>query len=340
MRPTSSLPRRSSNKAAALIIVLAFVVLLTGLAVAYLSRATTDRQLAQSSFHDTDADLLARSALDIVVGDFKQEIVNGSNKTPVNSGGGLLTTIYVPKDIGSGAAANMIPQRGSQLAAGVPNLIRRSVRADTITLPAVASLASAVNSQDSSANGRSISSTRWNSHYLVKKGDTTTTDSSPIPAFTNATPDWVFVRTYNPVTPTQSPGPFVITSPDPLVVGRYAYAVYDEGGLLDINVAGYPIPSTAPASWTTDVGRKGVLAFADLTALPATTNNPPNPMTSTAINQVVLFRNYVTSQTSSVTLADTATVIAEVCTLPCCSVAGTRCTRCTPLSYFSRLYTL
>ena len=78
--PTSYLPRRSSNKAAALIIVLAFVVLLTGLAVAYLSRATTDRQLAHTSFHDTDADLLARSALDIVVGDFKQEIVNGSTK--------------------------------------------------------------------------------------------------------------------------------------------------------------------------------------------------------------------------------------------------------------------
>ena len=78
MRPTSSLPRRSSEKAAALIIVLAFVVLLTALAVAYLSVATTDRQLAHSSFHDTDADLLARSALDVVVGDFKQEIVNGS----------------------------------------------------------------------------------------------------------------------------------------------------------------------------------------------------------------------------------------------------------------------
>ncbi len=35
----------------------------------------------------------------------------------------------------------------------------------------------------------------------------------------------------------------------------------------------------------------------------------------------------------------TATVIAEVCTRPCCSVTGTRCTRCTPLSYFSLLYT-
>src|SRR5262245_10500187 len=79
MRPTSSLPNRSSNKAAALIIVLAFVVLLTGLAVTYLSRATSDRQLAHTSFHDTDADLFARTALDTVVGDFKQEIKNGSN---------------------------------------------------------------------------------------------------------------------------------------------------------------------------------------------------------------------------------------------------------------------
>ena len=79
MRPTSFLSKRSSNKAAALIIVLAFVVLLTGLAVAYLSRATTDRQLAHTSFHDTDADLLARSALNIVVGDLRREIFIGSN---------------------------------------------------------------------------------------------------------------------------------------------------------------------------------------------------------------------------------------------------------------------
>src|ERR1035441_9052072 len=36
----------------------------------------------------------------------------------------------------------------------------------------------------------------------------------------------------------------------------------------------------------------------------------------------------------------TATVIADVCTRPCVSVAGTRCTRCTPDSYFSCEYTL
>lgn len=35
-----------------------------------------------------------------------------------------------------------------------------------------------------------------------------------------------------------------------------------------------------------------------------------------------------------------ATVAVEVCTRPLVSVAGTRCTRCTPDSYFSLLYTL
>ena len=73
------------SKGAALMIVLAFVVLLTGLALAYFSRTTTDRQLAQSSFNDTSVDLLARSALDVVIGSLKQEILTGG--TTVNGGG-------------------------------------------------------------------------------------------------------------------------------------------------------------------------------------------------------------------------------------------------------------
>ena len=63
-----------ASKGAALIIVLALVVLATGLSLAYFSRTTTDRQLAQSSYNDTSADLLARTALDITVSDLKQEI--------------------------------------------------------------------------------------------------------------------------------------------------------------------------------------------------------------------------------------------------------------------------
>ena len=47
--------RNGASKGAALMIVLAFVVLLTGLMLAYFSRTTTDRQLAQSSYNDTNA---------------------------------------------------------------------------------------------------------------------------------------------------------------------------------------------------------------------------------------------------------------------------------------------
>jgi len=49
--------RDPSSKGAALMIVLALVVLVTGLALAYFTRTTTDRQLAQSSYNDTSADL-------------------------------------------------------------------------------------------------------------------------------------------------------------------------------------------------------------------------------------------------------------------------------------------
>src|SRR5215831_19659574 len=149
--PASHLPRRSSNKAAALIIVLAFVVLLTGLALTFFSRTTSERQLAHSSYNDTSADLLARNALDIIVSDFKQEIVNGSSTVTPTPG----TTIYVPT-----SAAYMVPQRSGDVA-GVPNLIRRSVRSEGSPFPNLASRASSVNSAtDPSANGRFITTAR------------------------------------------------------------------------------------------------------------------------------------------------------------------------------------
>src|SRR6266576_1877851 len=203
----------SRERGAALIIVLAFVVLLTGVAIAYLSRATSDRQVAHSSFNQSNVDQLAQSAMDNIIGDLRQEIVNGSTPTTANG-----VTIYTPT-----SPANMVPQRSGNPST-VPNLIRRSVSPDNIAPPGLPSRASGVNSRtDASANGRAITSTRWNSHYLVPKGDVTTADSSPIPAFDNATPDWVFVT---------NNGAIVIFGPDPSVIGRYAYDVYDEGGLL------------------------------------------------------------------------------------------------------------
>ena len=270
---------RSEQRGAALIIVLAFVVLFAGLSVAYLSRTTSDRQIAHSSFHQSNVDQLVQSAVDNIIGDLRQEITNGS--TAVTQADG--TTLYTPT-----ATANMVPQRSGN-AAGAPNLIRRSVRVDPIPAPGRSSRASAVNSQDDvSSNGRSISSTRWNGHYLVPKGNTAD-DSSPIPAFTNATPDWVFVT---------DAGGTVITSPSTSVIGRYSYAVYAEGGLLDMNVAGYPTDAVASTA-TIRPGRKGSAAYADLSALGSTDSNRFGNPDAAGVYQgdrLVGWRNYATTQ--------------------------------------------
>ena len=44
---------------------------------------------------------------------------------------------------------------------------------------------------DVSANGRYVTSTRWNGHYLIPKGNVNTNDPSPTPTFDAVTPDRV-----------------------------------------------------------------------------------------------------------------------------------------------------
>jgi hypothetical protein len=285
----------SRQRGAALIIVLAFVVLFAGVGVAYLSRTTGDRQVAHSSFNQSNVDALVQSAVDNIIGDLRQEITNGSTAVPQADG----TTLYTPN-----AAANMVPQRSGN-AAGVPNLIRRSVQSDSLSgNPAPPSRASAVNSTtDASLNGRSIGLARWNTHYLLLKGNTLNDDSYPIsplgapfnPYAPNANgftpPDWVFVT---------DAGATVNPSLN-AVVGRYSYAIHAEGGLLDMNVAGYPTGTTAAQS-----GSKGSVAYADLTNLCATTDctqnfGLPNPNAGGVyqVDRLVGWRNHATTQPSN-----------------------------------------
>ena len=76
----------------------------------------------------------------------------------------------------------------------------------------------------------------------------------------------------------------ILSSPTRSVLGRYAYAIYDEGGLLDVNVAGYP---PAPSSVPTQFGLKGFLSFADLTV--------PG-LSSSAVSDLVGWRNYASAR--------------------------------------------
>jgi Putative Ig domain len=217
--------RNGASKGAALIIVLAFVVLVTALALVHFSRTTTNRQLAQTSYNDTSADLLARSALDITVSDLKQEIAHNQ---PVSK-------------------TNIQPQRyGDDVS--IPNLIRRSLSGDPTNRT------SSVSSGAAAANGRIISLARWNSHYLIP------------PTATFSAPDWVLVTAQRPVS---APAPSA-------VIGRYAFAVYDEGGLIDMNLGGFPTYAnlTLPTRPTRRMAAKYPLEESEIILAAFTPNAP------------------------------------------------------------------
>ena len=61
---------------------------------------------------------------------------------------------------------------------------------------------------------------------------------------------------------------------------------------------------------------------------------PPGPEEQNVSMRMSLGSILISTSSAS---GSTATVMAEVWTRPCCSVCGTRCTRCTPLSYLSWL---
>src|SRR5207248_10534376 len=95
----------------ALLITLAFVVLLAALVVAFLSRTTNHRLVANTATNETKADQLSRGALDIVVGNLKQEISGGS---PISS-------------------ANIFTHRSGTPAPGSlpsPNLVRMTIHGE------------------------------------------------------------------------------------------------------------------------------------------------------------------------------------------------------------------
>jgi len=285
----SSRSRAVRRKGMALVIVLAFVVLLSGLVLAYISHSMLTRKMSDSSLGDTRARQLAESSLEVIVSDLKQEIANGSTTNTYGT-----NTLYLPS-----SNAFIVPMRsGNPAVSGtndpIPNLVRRSVRSDSIASPGVASRASAVNSAtDPSRNGRFVSPARWNKHYLIPRSDKgTNVDTTPNASANFTAPDWVYVTTN---------GPVVLTAPSTSVIGRYAYAIYDEGGLLDMNVAGYPsstetrkIDASSSPEGVWGAGNKGGLTTADLTVL---------GLQQKEVDQIVGWRSYASAGPSG-TLPD------------------------------------
>jgi hypothetical protein len=314
-------PFRRSRRGVALVIVLAFVVLLTGVIIAYFTRAMDNRSLSSSSFNQAGSDELARSALDIVVSDVEQEIVNGSTPATGLNPTSTSPTIYIPT-----AAANMVPARNGTppTPAGSPNPLPTLLRisappaalasSDTTLPPTYTQLASTGPAVDhpafpnalsttSSVNGRSVTLARWNQHFLLpcKTPSDSGADSTPLSTSDSTTtgfaaPRWVYVNSQGPITPASA------TAMPMGAIGRYAFAVYDESALLDVNVAGLPLgfPTAAggngemSATEAQTAGKKGTVRFADLTQLPTATAN--TPLNATQVQNLIGWRNYASAQ--------------------------------------------
>lgn len=265
---TKDLLRHHDHRGSALVIVLCFVVLIAGLVVFFLSKATSERVVSSSSAGGTKVELLTDTAFGVIVDDLRQEAIGRSD---LNGSGDHI--LYVPKTPAS--AAPLRAESGIGFST-LPNLLRLSDR----LVPS--SRASASSTSDPSFNGRYVNLALWNSHYLLPlKNAASLYDSTPAADF--VAPDWVVLTRDGPAV-----GVDVSKLKDAsagnknYAIGRYAYAVYDEGGLLDINTAGFPSTMTA-----NQYGPKGGTFFADLTQL---------SIPSDRIDQIVGYRNYASAK--------------------------------------------
>lgn len=287
--------RGARPRGMALVIILILVALLTILVVAFFSRAITSQKVSISSASNIEVSLFSDGAVDTLLADLKQEIVDGSTASQPAAGEWLYLPSSPPK---------MLPARAGT-ADTLPNLVKRSAHA---VAPYPGGVARAVDSSSlaASSNGRKMTPARWNKALLLPRdavNASSATDFTPLgaDAGNNAwdlAPDWVLVtRNGNNPTTWSNDLRDGLFANDNFVVGRYAYAVYDAGGLLDANAAGFP--SGTPASAT--VGELAKLryfkpnqAFADLRQLPGIRDLSTSSLQQQTLDLFTKVRNYTT----------------------------------------------
>lgn len=278
--------RKSRNRASALLIVLAAIVLVSTIVLAFYIQASLSRQISFSSSAQQRAEKISTVAFDTIIGDLQAEIIAGSSKNTVGT-----NTVYTPN-----TNFTVVPYRvGDQ---NFPNLVKKSV-SDTKFWTKVGTnytkdgpvraVAPASSTSASSANGRKVDINRWNASYLL--GDT-------LPA-TFTAPDWILV-TRGGVSASSVPGSYAVmadssTNNAGYVVGRFAYAIFDEGGLLDVNVAGFP--NGVSSNY---VAKRGLLPQVDLANIPGFTQTSANDLVKWRnLNSSIVADNYVATVYSS-----------------------------------------
>lgn len=215
---------RPRNVGAALVVTLALVVLITTLLLAFFINSTLNGQLEVSSTSRVETNIIARSALELIVADLKQEMAAGS---------GMAGEIMVPSTNADNLAmrpSRVLADTGMLTNPAFDTLIKQSVSGSAF-FPSTAPYtnngispkigpASTINTLSAARNNRKVSLTRWNFPALLSSN-----------GFTSAaqTPNWVYLGKDG-----------ITNGASSDIVGRFAFNVYNVGGRLNVNIAGYP----------------------------------------------------------------------------------------------------
>ncbi len=242
--------KRSRSSGVALVVVLIFLMGMLVLVLAVFSRAQLNRQTSTASAASVLAEVLAESATEMIIGDLLHEIAAGSETDDLATGISGFRKVFQPilvnttqtlvgSNIAISAAPSMLIQRVVEDEGGAPiNLVKQSLQnqpAFSITegyrnyslLGTIPNRASSVNSTISPKIGSAVPLDRWNLPKLARDDE----NLSP--------PDWIYLnrKGENPASFSQSMTAKSKSNSE-FVLGRFAYNIYDTGGLIDINVAG------------------------------------------------------------------------------------------------------
>ena len=250
----------------ALVAVLVMVAILSLTLVAFVNTMTLDRTASYSYSQSFKADQLACGGAWRVVQELQDEMAAGA--APDTTGGGQAVYTNV-------TAANVMPRLVGTNAA-MPSLVKVSLAGTSAYVPGGTLsnggvLPSPVSTATKSGNGHYVSAGRWNQICL-----------GAFPS-TAALPYWITVTRSGPSSVTDVTKLRNLQDTANYAIGRYAYAIYDEGGLLDINAAGYPQTFADGSSLSApDAARKGTPGTIDLTAVPG--------LSAAAVNSLLLWR--------------------------------------------------
>lgn len=289
---------RSGRRAMALVVTLVLVTLTSALVVAYTMRARLDLAASSSYAAVPQADGIARGALEFVFSWLREEIESGSKaygSSPGSPGVGE-PAAYAPLSL-----ENLLPQRSVQRSGGslpyYQSLLKMSQRSKpffeagkgwTYNSSPNFDFASDVSTKEASANGRFIGAGRWLAPGLLTSDEASDFDDKT--AKEENIPDWVYVTRQGPTKIAEIDDKQRDDSPDNLdyVMGRFAYAVYDTSGLLDVTIAGYP---GDPDDLKTYYGGKGVAAKSSLAWADPSVMSIPGSATGVKRKELVAWRN-------------------------------------------------